>query len=107
MRERENGENGERGSLPLARCCIQSCHARESESRGRGSREQHKRQSVWESLLSGCSRGRGSGIGAGAHSRDESKREESESRERESHERRGEERRGERTEREQREERRA
>jgi hypothetical protein len=92
MRERENGENGERGSLPLTRCSIQSCHARESESRGRGSREQHKRQSVWESLLSGPSRGRGSGIGAGAYSRDESEREESESRERESHERRGEER---------------
>jgi hypothetical protein len=71
-RERER-ENGERGSMPLTRCCIQSCHARESQSRGRGSREQHKRQSVWESLLGGCSRGRGSGVGAGAHSRDESK----------------------------------
>jgi hypothetical protein len=27
MGERRERENGERGSVPLARCCIQSCHA--------------------------------------------------------------------------------
>jgi hypothetical protein len=109
MRERENGERGERGSLPLTGSCINGCHSREEQSRGRGSGEQHERQRERQSLSSSRSRGRGSRIGARTNAREQSKREESESREREPHERRARERRenGERAERERRGERRA
>ena len=87
MRERENGERGERGSLPLASSCINGCHSREEQSRGRGSGEQHERQRERQSLSSSRSRGRGSRIGARADAREQSEREESESRERAAHER--------------------